>query len=132
MTLRFKRDTWYNYFLQNITVWIVYLSRTNLNHRSFFPRLSLLMLLLVNSPCTRLLNYWVLSSFYYVWLICIHSNSSWALFCTLVSLKDSVHFSCIKQSLPLSYFPFMILFYLSHCFTFGIVVCICAGYRVGR
>ena len=132
MTLRFKRDTWYNYFLQNIIVWIVYLSRTNLNHRSFFPRLSLLMLLLVNALCTRLLNYWVLSSFYYVWLICIHSNSSWALLCTLVSLKDSVPFSCIKQSLPLSYFPFMILFYLSHCFTFGIVVCICAGYRVGR
>ena len=96
--LEFKRDTWQGCFVQNITIWIVYLSITNLSHRSFFPGLSLLMLLLVNAPCTILINYWVFSSFYYVWLICIYSYSSWVMFCTLVSLQDSIHFSCLHNA----------------------------------
>ena len=49
-------------FLANYYCLNCYLSRTNPNHKSFFLRLSLLMLWLVNAPCTLLLNYWVLSS----------------------------------------------------------------------
>ena len=83
--------------MQDIYVWIEYLSRTNPSQRSFFLRFSLLMLSLVNTSYTLLLNYWVLSSFYYVWLICLHIYSSQALLCTLMSLQEFVSFSCFHN-----------------------------------
>ena len=134
--LEFKRDTWHGCFLQNITVWIDYLSRTNPSHRSFFPMLSLLMLWLVNALCNLLLNYWVLSSFYYVWLICIHLSifiSSFALYLGVITRIYSFFILTqgIKQNPQLSCFSFLIISYPTHYFTFGIVLCMCAGYRVG-
>ena len=38
---------------------------------------------------------------------------------------------CIKQNLQLSYFAMLIISYPTHYFTFGIIFCMCAGYRVG-
>ena len=84
--------------MQDIYVWIDYLSITNPSNRSFFPRISLLMLWFVNASYILLLNYWVLSSFHYVWLICIHLYSSQALLCTLMSLQKFVLYSCFHNA----------------------------------
>ena len=110
--LEFNRDTWHGCFLQNITVWIDYLSRTNPSHRSFFPMLSLLMLWLVNALCNLLLNYWVLSSFYYVWLICIHIYSSQVLLCPLVLLYDLFFFHAFTRHQEK--FPIILFCFLDH------------------
>ena len=123
----------YKIFLFELSI---YLSKTILSHKSFLSWSLLPIFWLEIDICALLLIYCVLSSFYYVWLICIRlyiplelSFVHWCryrdlfLFHVLTTHQakhPTIMFHCFDHILP------------HHCFTFGIVFCMCASYKFGK
>ena len=77
--------------------------------------LAKLFLDLVDLHVIKYISFWIL-----------HIGFLTILFCFLNNIQ------CIDHIFSLPCFAYSIIFYPTHCFTFGIVVCMCAVYRTGR